>query len=94
MLNYFYLQKSKKFKKNIFYQKKEVKILAYNKLKGILREKGISYVELASKINLSVAGLSNKINRKKGSDFTVTEVISIKNYLNLLNEDINLIFFT
>jgi len=71
-----------------------VKILAYNKLKGILREKGISYVELASKINLSVAGLSNKINRKKGSDFTVTEVISIKNYLNLLNEDINLIFFT
>ena len=68
--------------------------MAYNKLKGILREKGVSYVELASKINLSVAGLSNKINRKKGSDFTVTEVISIKNYLNLLNEDINLIFFT
>ena len=68
--------------------------MAYNKLKGILREKGISYVELASKINLSVAGLTNKINRKKGSDFTVTEVISIKNYLNLLNEDINLIFFT
>jgi hypothetical protein len=71
-----------------------VKILAYNKLKGILREKGVSYVELASKINLSVAGLSNKINRKKGSDFTVTEIMSIKNYLNLLNEDINLIFFT
>ncbi|WP_339016378.1 DUF739 domain-containing protein [Fusobacterium animalis] len=68
--------------------------MAYNKLKGILREKGVSYVELASKINLSVAGLSNKINRKKGSDFTVTEVMSIKNYLNLLNEDINLIFFT
>ena len=68
--------------------------MAYNKLKGILREKGISYVELASKINLSVAGLSNKINRKKGSDFTVTEVISIKNYLNLWKEDINLIFFT
>ena len=68
--------------------------MAYNKLKGILREKGISYVELASKINLSVAGLSNKLHRKKGSDFTVTEVISIKNYLNLLNEDINLIFFT
>lgn len=68
--------------------------MAYNKLKGILREKGVSYVELASKINLSVAGLSNKINRKKGSDFTVTEIMSIKNYLNLLNEDINLIFFT
>ena len=71
-----------------------MKILAYNKLKGILREKGVSYVELASKINLSVAGLSNKINRKKGSDFTVSEIMSIKNYLNLLNEDINLIFFT
>lgn len=68
--------------------------MAYNKLKGILREKGVSYVELASKINLSVAGLSNKINRKKGSDFTVSEIMSIKNYLNLLNEDINLIFFT
>ena len=68
--------------------------MAYNKLKGILREKGVSYVELASKINLSVAGLSNKINRKKGSDFTVNEIMSIKNYLNLLNEDINLIFFT
>ncbi|ERT39768.1 hypothetical protein HMPREF1766_00127 [Fusobacterium nucleatum CTI-5] len=69
-------------------------ILSYNKLKGILREKGVSYAELASKINLSVAGLSNKINRKKGSDFTITEAMSIKNYLNLLNEDVYLIFFT
>jgi hypothetical protein len=68
--------------------------LSYNKLKGILREKGVSYAELASKINLSVAGLSNKINRKKGSDFTITEAMSIKNYLNLLNEDVYLIFFT
>ncbi len=68
--------------------------MAYNKLKGLLREKGISYNMLANTINLSVAGLSNKINRKKGSDFTITEVIRIKNYLNLLNEDIYLIFFT
>ncbi|MFG6052759.1 helix-turn-helix domain-containing protein [Fusobacterium animalis] len=68
--------------------------MSYNKLKGILREKGVSYAELASKINLSVAGLSNKINRKKGSDFTITEAMSIKNYLNLLNEDVYLIFFT
>jgi similarity len=68
--------------------------VAYNKLKGLLREKGISYNMLANTINLSVAGLSNKINRKKGSDFTITEVIRIKNYLNLLNEDVYLIFFT
>nr|DAQ23706.1 MAG TPA: Protein of unknown function (DUF739) [Caudoviricetes sp.] len=68
--------------------------MAYNKLKGLLREKGISYNMLADTINLSVAGLSNKINRKKGSDFTITEVIRIKNYLNLLNEDVYLIFFT
>lgn len=68
--------------------------MAYNKLKGLLREKGISYNTLADTINLSVAGLSNKINRKKGSDFTITEVIRIKNYLNLLNEDVYLIFFT
>lgn len=68
--------------------------MAYNKLKGLLREKGISYNMLANTINLSVAGLSNKINRKKGSDFTITEVIRIKNYLNLLNEDVYLIFFT
>lgn len=66
--------------------------MAYNKLKGLLREKGISYNMLANTINLSVAGLSNKINRKKGSDFTITEVIRIKNYLNLLNEDVYLIF--
>lgn len=68
--------------------------MAYNKLKGLLREKGISYNMLANTINLSVAGLSNKINRKKGSDFTIAEVIRIKNYLNLLNEDVYLIFFT
>ena len=68
--------------------------MAYNKLKGLLREKGISYNMLADTINLSVAGLSNKINRKKGSDFTITEVIRIKNYFNLLNEDVYLIFFT
>ena len=65
--------------------------MAYNKLKGLLREKGISYNMLADTVNLSVAGLSNK---KNGSDFTITEVIRIKNYLNLLNEDICLIFFT
>ena len=68
--------------------------MAYNKLKGLLREKGISYNTLANAINLSVAGLSNKINREKGSDFTISEVIRIKNYLNLLNEDVYLIFFT
>ena len=68
--------------------------MSYNKLKGLLREKGISYNTLANTINLSVAGLSNKINRKKGSDFTIAEVIRIKNYLNLLNEDVYLIFFT
>jgi len=68
--------------------------VSYNKLKGLLREKGISYNTLANTINLSVAGLSNKINRKKGSDFTIAEVIRIKNYLNLLNEDVYLIFFT
>lgn len=68
--------------------------MAYNKLKGLLREKGISYNMLADTVKLSVAGLSNKINKKNGSDFTITEVIRIKNYLNLLNEDICLIFFT
>ena len=68
--------------------------MAYNKLKGLLREKGISYVELAKGINLSVAGFSNKINRKKGSDFTVTEITLMKDYLMLSNDDILLIFFT
>ena len=68
--------------------------MAYNKLKGLLREKGISYVVLASKINLSVAGLSNKINRKKGSDFTVAEITRIRDYLALSKDDITLIFFT
>lgn len=68
--------------------------MAYNKLKGLLREKGISYVVLASKINLSVAGLSNKINRKKESDFTVAEITRIRDYLALSKDDITLIFFT
>lgn len=67
--------------------------MAYNKLKGLLRERGISYNMLADTINLSVAGLSNKINRKRGSDFTITEVIAIKNYLNLIDEDVLKIFF-
>lgn len=68
--------------------------MAYNKLKGLLRERGISYNMLADTVNLSVAGLSNKINRKRGSDFTITEVIAIKNYLNLIDEDVLKIFFT
>lgn len=67
--------------------------MAYNKLKGLLRERGISYNMLADTVNLSVAGLSNKINRKRGSDFTITEVIAIKNYLNLIDEDVLKIFF-
>ena len=60
-------------------------------LKGLLREKKISYVKLAEYLKMSLSALSNKINGK--SIFNLLEVMKIANYVGILKENIPIYFF-
>ena len=60
-------------------------------LKGLLREKKISYVNLAKYLEMSLSALSNKINGK--SIFNLLEVWKIANYVGILKENIPIYFF-
>ena len=60
-------------------------------LKGLLREKKISYVNLAKYLKMSLSALSNKINGK--SVFNLLEVMKIADYVGILKENIPIYFF-
>lgn len=49
----------------------------YRKLKGALRERGITYSQLANTLKISETAVSHKINGK--SDFYLSEVTKIEN---------------
>ena len=51
----------------------------YNKVKGKLREKGMTYQDVADELGLSVVSVDNKINGK--SDFLITEAVAVAKML-------------
>lgn len=61
----------------------------YSKLKGLMTEKKITQLQLASLLNISVSTLNFKINGK--SDFTVSEA---KKVCKFFNKDLKEIFYT
>lgn len=63
-----------------------------NKLKGIMVEKGKTYVDGARVIGCSVTSFSAKMNGK--SNFTVLEANELSNALHLSKEDRATIFFS
>lgn len=60
-------------------------------LKGILREKKVTYDTLSKYLKMSLSALSNKINGK--SIFTLTEVIKICELVGIPKENIYVYFF-
>lgn len=60
----------------------------YRKLKGVLREKGITYKELANALGVSETAINHKINGK--SDFYLSELKNINEKFKIENN----IFFT
>lgn len=55
----------------------------YNKLKGLLKERGINNSDLAELLSVHRVTVSNKLNRSQGADFTMTEVRKLCLYLGI-----------
>lgn len=55
----------------------------YNKLKGLLKERGINNSNLAELLSVHRVTVSNKLNRSQGADFTMTEVRKLCLYLDI-----------
>lgn len=64
----------------------------YSKLLGLIREKGYTQVELASKIGISSVTINKKL--RGHSDFTQSEIASICKVLEITDADIPAYFFT
>jgi len=60
-------------------------------LKGILRQKKITYETLAKHLKMSMSALSNKINGK--SVFNIIEINRIASFVGIVKEDISFYFF-
>lgn len=65
--------------------------MVYSKLRGLIKEKGLSESELAKEINLSSSSLSLRLNGKV--DWTVPEVRAICDVLQIDKSDISQYFF-
>jgi len=64
-------------------------ILDFNKLKGKIKEKGMTQVELAKRVGISPSVMNQKLNNK--SDFTLMESFVIAKILGI--DDMNAYFF-
>ena len=65
--------------------------MAYSKLRGLIREKGLSEADFAKKINLSSSSLSCRLNGKV--DWTIPEVRAACEILNINHTDVSKYFF-
>ena len=64
-------------------QRKDVRKMAYDKLKGRMVEKKVTQGEMAKKLNVSISMLNAKLNKKR--EFTVNEVIVVCKTLEIKN---------
>lgn len=64
----------------------------YSKLLGLIREKGLTQVELAGKIGVSAVTMNKKL--RGHTDFTQGEIASICKVLNIPDDSIAAYFFT
>lgn len=68
--------------------------MALEELKAILRYKKVSYRELAAVLGVQVSTFSNKINGRKGSEFTSSEILAIAQYLDFTPDELVQYFFS
>lgn len=65
-----------------------------NMLKGKLTESGMTQEQAASRIGISLSRFNAKLNETRGAEFSLGEVLAMKNILNLSPEQVDQIFFT
>lgn len=63
----------------------------YQKLRGLIREKGYTQRDVAEVIGVTAGTLSDKLNNK--ANFSTSEVNSICRMLDIANEEIGVYFF-
>ncbi|MFS7206984.1 hypothetical protein CKN63_03285 [Carnobacterium divergens] len=67
-------------------------VFNHDKLRGLMREKGITQEDLAEKISISKTSLSLKLNSKVM--FSPKEMLNIQKTLDINDEDFKVYFFT
>ncbi len=65
-----------------------------NKLKGKLVECALSQEEAAEKMGISLSRFNAKLNGRRGAQFVLGEVRSLKEILDLTAEQVDQIFFS
>ena len=65
-----------------------------NMLKGKLTENRMTQAHAAERIGISLSRFNAKLNETRGAEFSLGEVLALKNVLNLSPEQIDQIFFT
>ena len=65
-----------------------------NMLKGKLTENVMTQANAAERIGISLSRFNAKLNETRGAEFSLGEVLALKNVLNLSPEQIDQIFFT
>lgn len=63
-------------------------------LKGKLVESGMTQEAAANKIGISLSRFNSKINERHNAEFTLNEVIALKDALHLSLDEVSQIFFT
>ncbi len=63
-----------------------------NKLKGRLREYGMTQGEMAEKMGVSLSRFNAKINQRQGAEFTLGELRAMKELLELTAKQVEQIF--
>lgn len=65
-----------------------------NKLKSKLKECSLSQEAIADKMGISLSRFNAKINGRRGAQFVLGEVQSLKKILHLTTEQVDQIFFS
>jgi hypothetical protein len=63
--------------------RKEGGIMAYNKFKGWMVENHVKQSDLGDLLHLNITTVNNKLNRRKGADFSTSEIRMICNHYRL-----------
>lgn len=61
-------------------------------LKGKMKENSMTQGQLADKVGISLSRFNAKLNKTSGAEFTLGEVLAIKQVLNLDSEMVDRIF--
>lgn len=61
--------------------------MQYKKLKRFMKERGVTSIGLASKLNIDRSTLYRKMNQVDGADFTCSEMRKICIHLNISSDE-------